>query len=296
MGITLNKRHKLICVIALGLVAVIAIAAVVVSILSPKKTPVPAEYITVTVDNSVSASFTLNNELYAVTNAQTYSNTDCFLVEKIGSSVSFSQAMDTFLKNLIDAKKLSLGQEEVLLFAVESRNEQDFETLSGYFKTVLKTHAPNARIYSLYIKVKQDDVQKLADKYSVSYAKAHLCMRLQKENNKLKAEDLIGLSVTEIVNLVNELGKEDLIDKIETETNEEQKKEEIPEDNTSGDSSSENSSSEDTSSDSTSSDTTSSDTTSSDSGSSDSTSSGDSGGKGPSFVVSEDESGWSPLV
>ena len=278
-----NKHNKLIAFIALGLVAVIAISAVVISIMSPKKTPVSAEYITVTIDNSASAAFTLTNDNYTVIYAETYNKTHSHLVDSIGSSVSFSQAIDTFLKNMIDANKLSSQEEEVLLFAVESRNEEDFEKLCGYFKSILKENSPNSRVYTLYIKVKQDNVQELADKYDVSYAKAHLCMKLQKENRKLKAEDLITLSVTEIVKRVNEIGKEDLLDRIESETNEEQKKEEVPKDNVS-----ENSSSSDTSSDSVSSEPSSSEVTSSDISS-------DSSSKGPQFTVSKDESGWTPI-
>lgn len=297
MNFNLKKQHKLIAVVALALVAIIAISVVIISVLTPKKTPVSAEYITVTLDNSISASFTLTGDDYSVTAAETYKKADSHLVKNIsGTYLSFSQAMDTFLKELVEAGKITPLDDDVLLFAVESRNEEDFDMLSSYFRNALNDAELNTRIYTLYIKVKLDDTQKLADKYGVSYAKAHLCTKLEKENSKLKAEELITLSVTEIVERVNKVAADDLISKVESDTNEEQKNEEIPEDKPADSSSASSSatSSDSTSSDVTSSDVTSSDSTSSDASSSDTTSSSTSSGNNVSFIVSNDDDGWLP--
>lgn len=287
MNFNLKRQHKLIAIISLGLVAIIAISAVIVSILTPKKTPVSAEYITVTIDNSVSASFTLKNDDYSVTGADTYNKADRYLVDDIdGTYISFSQAMSIFLKELVEADKISPDGNEVLLFSVESRNEEDFDKLTNYFRNAMSEAELNTRAYTLYIKVKLDDTQKLAEKYSVSYAKAHLCTKLEKENSKLKAEELIVLSVTEIVDYVNKVSADDLIGRVESETNEEQRNEVIKEDETNNNSSA--------SSDITSSEVTSSDTTSSDSSSSDTTSSNSSSSDNVSFIVSNDDTGWLP--
>lgn len=296
MGIQLKTKNKLIAIIALALVLIIALSIIIVNVLSPKKTPVAAEYITITIDNSVSASFTLSNDDYTVTAASTYKAADNYLVDNISSSVSFSQAIDTFIKELVAAKKLSGDNDEVLLFSVESRSEKDFELLTNYFRDGLKEAGCSTRIYTLYIKVKTDSVQKLADKHSVSYAKAHLCVKLEKENSKLKAEELIDLSVTEIVERVNKVAADDLLSKVESDTNEEQKNEELPEEKpeSSDPTSSGDASSDGTSSDAASSDTTSSDTTSSDTTSSGTTSSTTSSGTNVSFVVSNDDKGWLP--
>ncbi len=294
MDFNVKNQRKLIALIAIGLVAIIAISAVIVSVLAPKKTPVASEYITVTIDNSVSASFTLNNNDYSVLGAETYKKSDSYLVDDInGMGISFMQAMDSFLKELDEAGKITADSDEVLLFSVESRNEEDFEALSSYFRNAISEAELKTRIYTLFIKVKTDSVQKLAEKYEVSYAKAHLCTKLEKENRKLDAEKLIILSVTDIVKRVNEVAADDLISKVESDTNEEQREEEIHEETPSDSSSS---SSDSASSDATSSDSTSSDATSSDTTSSDTTSSSTSSGNNVSFIVSSDDKGWLPGV
>ena len=295
MSFDMTKQHKILAAVCLGLVAIVAVTAVIIISLTPKKTPVSDEYIAVTIDDSVSASFTLALDDYSVLSAGTYDKANSYLVNGIGMNISFTQAMDLFVKQMIDAKKITGKDNEVLLFSVESRNEQDFEKLSSLFKDVLKEHSCSSRVYTLYIKVKQDNIQDLADKHSVSYSKAHLCMKLQKENSKLKAEELIDLSVTEIVELVNRIAKEDLVSKVESETNKEQAEEEIPKQDNSSVTSSNGSSSEISSSENTSSDNTSSDNTSSDTSSNSSSSSGTNSSSGPSFTVSKDE-GWYPNI
>lgn len=276
MNINTKQKRTLIVVAALALVVIIAISAIIITVLSPKKTPVSSEYITVTVDNEISASFTLKPGDYTVISSKTYNKAHTHIVQHIAPSVSFTQAMDTFVAALLDAKKLTGKETEVLLFGVESVNEADFEVLASYFRDVLKKNNCSTRVYSLYTKVKVDKTQELAEKNEVSYAKAQLCTRLEKENKKLKAEELITLSLTEIVEKVNGIAMEDLVGKVESDTNEEQKNEFIPNREPTPPSSS---SSE-----------TSSDVSSSD------TSSGDSStGIGPSFVVSPDDEGWGPL-
>ena len=291
MNLHIKNQPKLITLVALGLVAIIAISAIIISVLTPKKTPVSSEYITVTVDNSVSVSFTLNNNDYSVISAQSYKKSDGYLIESINNKhLSFSQAMDTLLKELMSAGKIGTDKGEILLFSVESRNEKDFDVLSSYFRNALKTAELETRAYTLYIKVKLDTTQELAEKYNVSYAKAHLCAKLEKESSKLKAEELITLSVTEIVERANKAAADDLVSRVESDTNEEQRQEEIPEEKpeSSNSSLSSGSSSSGTSSDSASSDTASSDV------SSDSTSSSVTSGNNPSYVVSDDDGNWTP--
>ncbi len=273
MNFNSKNQYKLIAIVALGLVAIIAISAVIISVLTPKKTPVSAEYITVTIDNSISASFTLNNSDYSVTDAKTYKKSDNYLVKDISNTyLSFTQTMDSFLKELVAAGKITTEKDEVLLFSVESRNEKDFDTLVGYFHNALKNAGIEARVYTLYIKVKLDSTIEFAQEHDVSYAKAHLCTKLEKENSKLKAEELITLSITEIVERANKVAADDLLSRVESDTNEEQRKEEIPEEK---DESSSSETSSDASSDATSSDDTSSGDTSSGDMSSGDTSSGD---------------------
>ena len=287
MRLDLKKHGKLLGLIALGLVAIIVITIVVVNVLKPKKIPVSAEYITVTIDGNTSASFALSNGDYTLTDATTFEKTDLYLVSGIGKSISFTQAMDSYIDALLNAQKLSGAEDDVLLFAVESRNEKDFETLTSYFRNSLKQKGCNTRVYSLYIKVKDEKTQELADEFNVSYAKAHLCKRLEKENKKLNAKELVVLSISEIVKKANGVGEDDLVGKVESDTNEEQKNEFVPTPST-PETSSDAGTSSNTSSDATSSDTTSSDSSSSGDTSSDTTSSE----KGPSFVVSSDDKGW----
>ncbi len=283
MNINTKQKRTLFVVAALALVVIIAISAIIINVLSPKKTPVSSEYITVTVDGEISASFTLKPDDYTVISSQTYNKAHMHIVQHIAPSVSFTQAMDTFVASLLDAKKLSGKETEVLLFGVESRNESDFEALAGYFRDVLKKNECSTRVYSLYTKVKTEKTQNLAEENEVSYAKAQLCTRLEKENKKLKAEDLITLSLTEIVEKVNGIAMEDLVGKVESDTNEEQKNESIPnkEPSTPSTPSSEISSDSSLSSDSSSSDSSSSEESSS--------------STAPSFVVEPDESGWGPI-
>lgn len=286
MNFTPKQKRLYISIAVLALVAIIAVSVVIAAVLAPKKVPVSSEYITVTIDNSVSASFTLSNGDYSLIAADTYNDADLYIVQQISPAVSFTQAMDTFISSLIEAQKLSGKENEVLLFGVESRNEKDFEALAGYFRDTLKKKGCSTRVYSLYTKVKVESTQKLADKYEVSYAKANLCVRLEKENNKLKAEELIVLPLSELVDKVNGIAKDDLVGKVESDTNDEQKNEFIPEEKPS---SSSNSSSSDSSSSS------SSESSPSDNSSSEDTSSDNSSSeKGTSFIVSSDDAGWLP--
>ncbi len=298
------SKQKLIIFIALGLVAIIALSIGIATILSPKKTPVSADYITVTIDNSVAATFTLNKTDYSVISIETVNKADSFLVDGIPSRISFTQAINSFIANMLDANKLDKQGKEVLLFAVESRNPDDFEQLADFFRSALKENECNSRIYTLYFKVKEDSITTYALNNNSSYAKAHLCKKIEKETS-LTADELISLSVTQIVEQVNKAAKDDLLDKIESETNEEQKKEEIKEEVSStppqssssqvGGSSESSSSEEDTSSD-VSSDSSSSDDTSSDDTSSDDTSSGDTSSKNSFGVESnDDEDRWSDI-
>ena len=282
MNINTKQKRTLFVVAALALVVIIAISAIIIKVLSPKKTPVSSEYITVTVDGEISASFTLKPDDYTVISSQTYNKAHMHIVQHIAPSVSFTQAMDTFVAALLDAKKLSGKETEVLLFGVESRNEADFEVLASYFRDVLKKNECSTRVYSLYTKVKTDNIQNLAEENEVSYAKAQLCSRIEKENKKIKAQELISLSMTEIVEKVNGIAMEDLVGKVESDTNEEQKNEFIPNKEPSTPSAPSSETSSETSSDS---------SLSSDSSSSVETSSG----TVPSFIVAPDESGWGPI-
>lgn len=224
------SNQKLIVFIALGLAAIIVILIGVSVILRPKKTPVAAEYITVTVDNSVGTTFTLDKTDFSIIKAETVSKVDSFLVDSIDYRVSFTQAMNTFVRALLDAKKINGEQNEVLLFAVESQDQEDFESLANLFRDALKENNCNSRIYTLYFKVKEDAISTYAQNNISSYAKAYLCKKIEKET-ELTADELISVSITEIVERVNKAAKGDLVDKIESETNEEQKKEEIKEEN-----------------------------------------------------------------
>ena len=282
MNINTKQKRTLFVVAALALVVIIAISAIIIKVLSPKKTPVSSEYITVTVDGEISASFTLKPDDYTVISSQTYNKAHMHIVQHIAPSVSFTQAMDTFVAALLDAKKLSGKETEVLLFGVESRNEADFEVLASYFRDVLKKNECSTRVYSLYTKVKTDNIQNLAEENEVSYAKAQLCSRIEKENKKIKAQELISLSMTEIVEKVNGIAMEDLVGKVESDTNEEQKNEFIPNKEPSTPSAPSSETSSETSSDS---------SLSSDSSSSVETSSS----TVPSFIVAPDESGWGPI-
>ncbi len=292
------SKQKLIVFIALGLAAIIALSIGIAALLSPKKTPVSADYITVTIDNSVGATFTLDKSDYSVVKAETVNKADQFLVDGLSTRLSFPQAMSSFIKKMLDAKKLDGKSDEVLLFAVESRNYEDFEALANQFRNALTENECSSRIHTLYFKIKENSVIAFSEKNNVSYAKAYLCKKIERETDKLKADDLILLSITEIVEQVNKVAKEDLLNKIEQDTIEEQKKEEIKEDvsqavsgDTSGDVSSD-SSSNDTSSDGSSSDSSSSDgsssDTSSDSSSNDTSSDGSSSDSSSSDSTSSD--------
>ncbi len=312
------QKQKLVVFIALGLVLIIALSIGIAAILKPKKAPVSAEYITVTIDDTVAATFTLDKFDYSVIKAETVNKADGFLISGIDNRISFPQAMNSFIKAMLDAKKITTDETGVMLFAVESRNQDDFEKLANYFRDALKENNCKSRIYTLYFKVKENSVSEYAQQKDVSYAKAYLCKKIERETS-LNANELIALSVTEIVEKVNNAAKDDLLSKIESETIEEQKKEEIKDNPSvpvssgnisSEDSSNENSSSEstssndtssgnissgDTSSGNTSSGNTSSGNTSSGDTSSGNTSSGDtSSGDTSSNVFTEetDSSGW----
>lgn len=281
--------------------AVTAIAAIIITVIavvrSPKKSPVPGEYITVTVEADNCAFFRLDPADYSVTKADVLNKHDADLVADTAGLIPFSQASNIYIKNLIKAQKLSLSEDGVVLFAVESINEKDFDALSAQFKSVLKENGSKAGVYALYIKVKSSDIQALADEAGCSYAKAYLCSKIANQSGKLKAKELINKSIPEIINALVAAKPEikddvdKVIDEIIKESNDEQANTSIP---GSSDTSSETSSDASSGSSQTPGDTPSTPSdTSSDNSSSDNSSSG---GSSSGFVVSKDEDGWLPGI
>lgn len=288
MNITYRKKMGLIIACAV-LAIIIAVVAVVAVTGRGKGTPVSSEYITVTVDSQSCAFFKLSKEDYSVLESRPLSGSDADLVRGTDGLLPFKQAMSVYIKNLQAAGKLSQEYEDVILFSVESRNSDDLDKLSAIFKDALKDASSDAGVYSLYIKVKTDSIQKIADENGVSYAKAYLCSKIADRVKNLKTEDLIDKSVAYIVNsvIVTEPDKPGQIDDIINDANREQEQARVPQ--------RENQNTSSENSDSSSSDATSSDnSSSSDSSGSSSSPSSDSTSSGRFVVSSDDSSGWLP--
>lgn len=305
----LTQKQKLAAIITASVLAVVLIVIVIVSVVGDDmagKTPVSADYITVTVDldSGASVSLRLDPDDYTVTAADTLDPDDYILSNNLGANIPYKQSADQLIKNLVSAGILSGGTDQTILFSVESLDESDFNTVCGIFKDALSANSLNTRVYTLYIKVKEDKIQEFADNNGVSYAKAYFCTKLAKEGADLKADELIGKSITEIIDTASSAEKnEDFVSSVVSDSNKEQANTSVPstavsssdkESSDSDSTSSDSTSSDAASSDITSSDATSSDTTSSDTTSSDNTSSGTTSSGPNTYPVVPDDDGWLP--
>lgn len=291
----LTQNQKLAAIIAAGVLAVVLIVTIIVSVVGNDmsgKTPVSADYITITIDldSGASISLRLNPSDYTATAASTLDSEHYALVNNLGANIPFKQSADLLIKNLISAGQLSGEANQTILFAVESLNEADFNAVCSVFKDALNSNSLDTRIYTLYIKVKEDKIQKLADENGISYAKAYFCTKLAGQGANLKTEDLVGKTITEIIDMASSAEKnEEFVSSVVSDSNEEQINTSIPADVSSGASSG----ADEIPSDGTSSDATSSDSTSSDTTSSNTSSSGNSSGQN-TYPVIPDDAGWLP--
>ncbi len=286
-------RIVLIIIISIAVAAALIFAGIAI-FKKPNETPVPSDRTFVTIQGETCGFFSLDGE-YCVTAASSLVGHDSDLLAGTDGLIPFEEACRIYLENLAKAQKLGMTKDDVILFAVESTDKNVFDELSAVFKAQVKQSGSEASVYSLYIKFKNDDTQKLADENGESYAKAYLCETIAKQSGKLNAKDLISKSIPEILNALVAAKPEidddvdgtisDIID----DANKEQEDKPLPDDGSSGDSSSEESSSTDSGSSESSGSSDSSD--SSDSGSSDSSES-----SSGNFVVLPPESGWSPIV
>lgn len=291
-----GKLNLIITLIAILVIAVIVVTAVVISSSKNKKTPVSDEYITVTVESDSSASFKLTKNNFSVLEMNALNKTDAFLTENITPNLSFKQTLSMYLKNLIDAKKLGETDKDIVLFAVESRNEEDYNTLYKTFVETLNESGAKTRPYGIYIKATEKGIEELASENSVSYAKAYLCHKLEEQSTKSE-EELVKLSLPEIFNSLikeaSEKAPEKTVEEIIDKANKEQREIVIEKDDEVSETSKEESKSSAVTS-----------TTSATAGTSEKTPSADSETEKPtstysrntvSYVVSEDtDSGWLP--
>lgn len=289
---TLTKKQKIAAIIIACVLAIALIVMIVINAVRDDwrgKTPVSSDFVTVTIelDSGASISLRLNSDDYTTISASTLNADDYKLSDNLGENIPYKQAADKLIKNFISAEIISGQADQTILFSVESLDETDFNAVCSVFKDAMNANNLETRIYTLYIKVKEDKIQKLADQNDISYAKAYFCTKLAGKSTDLKIEDLLDKTISEIIDATSSAEKnEEFVSSVVSDSNEEQVNTSIPEDVLNEASSkTEESSSEGTSSEITSSDVTSSDTPSDT----------PSGGPG-TYPVVPDDSGWLPGV
>ncbi|MBQ0083294.1 MAG: hypothetical protein KBS52_00810 [Clostridiales bacterium] len=195
-----KHRNLIITCIALVLILVIIIVAAVIAGSKEKTNPVASDSVTVTIETEPTAYFNLSTSGYIVNGVTVENKTDADLISNITTLVPFKQSALAYVKNLIEAKKIGGDANNIVLLAVESRNEADFDQLSAQFKETLKEAGSDAQVYCMYIKVKSEDLEQLAKENNASYAKAYLCRKIAEQSDDLDEAKLIKLSITEIIN------------------------------------------------------------------------------------------------
>ena len=286
---TLTKKQKIAAIIIACVLAIALIVMIVINAVRDDwrgKTPVSSDFVTVTIelDSGASISLRLNSDDYTTISASTLNADDYKLSNNLGENIPYKQAADKLIKNFISAEIISGQADQTILFSVESLDETDFNAVCSVFKDAMNANNLETRIYTLYIKVKEDKIQKLADQNDISYAKAYFCTKLAGKGTDLKIEDLLYKTISEIIDATSSAEKnEEFVSSVVSDSNEEQVNTSIPEDVLNEASSkTEESSSQATSSDITSSEITSSDVTSS-------------GGPG-TYPVVPDDIDWLPGV
>ena len=286
---TLTKKQKIAAIIIACVLAIALIVMIVINAVRDDwrgKTPVSSDFVTVTIelDSGASISLRLNSDDYTTISASTLNADDYKLSDNLGENIPYKQAADKLIKNFISAEIISGQADQTILFSVESLDETDFNAVCSVFKDAMNANNLETRIYTLYIKVKEDKIQKLADQNDISYAKAYFCTKLAGKGTDLKIEDLLDKTISEIIDATSSAEKnEEFVSSVVSDSNEEQVNTSIPEDVLNEASSkTEESSSQATSSDITSSEITSSDVTSS-------------GGPG-TYPVVPDDIDWLPGV
>ena len=281
---TLTKKQKIAAIIIACVLAIALIVMIVINAVRDDwrgKTPVSSDFVTVTIelDSGASISLRLNSDDYTTISASTLNADDYKLSDNLGENIPYKQAADKLIKNFISAEIISGQADQTILFSVESLDETDFNAVCSVFKDAMNANNLETRIYTLYIKVKEDKIQKLADQNDISYAKAYFCTKLAGKGTDLKIEDLLDKTISEIIDATSSAEKnEEFVSSVVSDSNEEQVNTSIPEDVLNEASSK----TEESSSQATSSDITSSEITSS-------------GGPG-TYPVVPDDSGWLPGV
>lgn len=219
-----TRRNIIIPSIALLLILVIVIVAVALSGKKQDPAPVDEDYINVTVETEPAAFFKLTKDGYTVNEIDVLNKTDSDLTNGIADLLPFKQSAVVYIKNLLVSKKIGTPDNNTVLLTVESRDEKDYEEICKQFKEALHEAGSDAQVYSLYIKIKSEEVQKLADDNGTSYAKAYLCQTIASQSDNLSEQELIKLSIPEIINSIfKQSGGKDAQDVMD-DMNEEQNK------------------------------------------------------------------------
>lgn len=225
-----SPTARAIIIAGVAVLLVIALATTFFLLKGEKKQPVPEEYITITLDLDNSCIiYTLNPEDYSVSAISTLNDTDAYLVSDMTVNIPFSLSSRLLIEKLVANNKIKNNGEEYLLFAVESLEPADFNSLAETFRLSMTEANCKSQLHTLYIKVKEASILEASEKNKVSYAKAYLCKNLA-QNTSSDFDSLVSSTISEIISTTNsEKDSPDATSSIVSNLNEEQVKEPIPE-------------------------------------------------------------------
>lgn len=229
---TFSPTHnaKPIIIVGVAILLVIALLTTFFLLKKEEKQPVPEEYITVTLDLDNSCIiYTLNPEDYSVKSISTLSDTDKYLVSDMTVNIPFSLSSKLLIDKLMSNNKIKNTGDEYLLFAVESLDPADFNSLAEAFRLSMGEKDCKSSLHTLYIKVKEASIIESAEQKNVSYAKAYLCKNLA-QNTSSDFDSLVSSTISEIISTTNaEKDSPDATSSIVSNLNNEQVKEPVPE-------------------------------------------------------------------